>query len=62
MVDALKDFNMTSEVYDNYALYEVSVANGVVKSTRLPDAFTNLAEHIQLSSRYHQYYLANLQL
>ena len=51
VVQALKDFGMTSEVYANYALCEVTVANGVVKSRRLPDAATNLAEQIQLSSR-----------
>ena len=51
MVEALKEFNMTSEVYANYALFKVTVTNGVVKSGRLPDAATNLAQQIQLSSR-----------
>ena len=52
VVEALKEFNMmTSEVCANYALFKVTVANGVVKSGRLPDAATNLAQQIQLSSR-----------
>ena len=52
VVNALKEFNMTSEVYANYALHKVTALNGVVKSMRLPDDATNLAEQIQLSSRY----------
>jgi hypothetical protein len=52
VVEALKEFNMmTSEVCANYALFKVTVTNGVVKSGRLPDAAMNLAQQIQLSSR-----------
>ena len=52
VVQALQEFNMTSEVYANYALFEVTVTNGCVKQRRLPDDAINLAERIQLSSRY----------
>ena len=47
----LREFNMSSEVTANYALFKVTATNGVVKSTRLPDDAANLAEQIQLSSR-----------
>ena len=47
----LREFNMSSEVTANYALFKVTATNGVVKSMRLPDDATNLAEQIQLSSR-----------
>ena len=49
--NALREFNMSSEVTANYALHKVTATNGVVKSMRLPDDATNLAEQIQLSSR-----------
>ena len=51
VVQALQEFNMTSEVFANYALTEVTVTNGFVKQRRLPDDQTNLAERIKLSSR-----------
>ena len=51
VVQALKDFNMTSEIYANFALFKVTVANGIVKNSRLPDSATSLPEQIQLSSR-----------
>ena len=55
VVQALQEFNMTTEVYANYALFEVTVTivsgESMVKQRRLPDDQTNLAERIQLSSR-----------
>ena len=51
VVQALKDFNMTSEIYANFALFKVTVANGIVKNSRLPDSLTSLPEQIKLSSR-----------
>ena len=51
VVQALKDFNMTSEIYANFALFKVTVANGIVKNSRLPDSMTSLPEQIRLSSR-----------
>ena len=52
VVQALQEFNMTAEVYRDYALFLVTVTNGVVKQRRLPDNFVTLAERIELSSRY----------
>ncbi|MCL4137815.1 UNVERIFIED_CONTAM: hypothetical protein GTU68_020311, partial [Idotea baltica] len=55
---SLNLFNIT-EPSQNFALYEVSVPEGVaceqsvVKQKRLPDGLQNLAERIGLSSRYY---------
>lgn len=51
VVQALKDFNMTNEIYANFALFKVTVVNGMVRTSRLPELATSLPEQIQLSSR-----------
>lgn len=54
---ALKEFGIT-EVSTNYALFEVTVENGLIRQRRLADRFDNLAQRIGLASRY---YIKNIQ-
>ena len=54
---ALKEFGIT-EVSTNYALFEVTVENGLIRQRRLAERFDNLAQRIGLASRY---YIKNTQ-
>jgi len=54
---ALKEFGIT-EVSTNYALFEVTADNGLIRQRRLADTMDSLAQRIGLASRY---YIKNIQ-